>query len=76
MKTCVDVDENGYLFTTSAEPGTAACTYLITDQEALTFYPFNLSSEDGSMIAAAIVCVWAVGFVVRLVLKMMIYQRK
>jgi len=71
-KTCVGVDENGYLHITGAELGTQACTYVISDSAAIELYPFNITQEEGYMLSGAIVGVWAVALCIRLIARMVL----
>lgn len=45
----------------------SACT--ITVVHELSLPPFQLSTEDGGLIAGAVLAVWAVGFVFRLAIR-------
>ena len=69
MKTCIDVDSDGYLYITSLDPTTQACKYILTDSAVS---PFDLSLEEGGQIAAAILAVWAVAFICRLISRMVL----
>lgn len=68
---CVSIDGNGYVFTTSAQPNTSGCSYILTDSQnqIMEMHPFYLSMEEGAQISAAIVAVWAIGFSVRAIVR-------
>lgn len=68
-KLCVDYDGQGYLHVTGSQDTTQNCPYVITESgnQVIELYPFNLTMEEGAIVAGAILSVWAIGFIVKAV---------
>lgn len=65
MKTiCVAFDSQGYVYATDSQDIAVNCPYQITEtgNQQIELYPFNLTMEEGAVIAGAILGVWVIGF--------------
>lgn len=69
MKSCVNVDTDGYIYITSDKPGASTCQYIISDS-SLGFS--DLTYEEGGQIAAAILAIWAVAWVCKVISRMVL----
>lgn len=67
---CVQVDGSGYLVAVDPQPTeVSACTLVVTSGADALNSPFALSPEQGSQVGGAILGVWAVAYVFRIVIR-------
>jgi len=74
MKTiCVNFDSSGFVYVTGSQDQSVDCPYQITEtgNQQIELYPFNLTMEEGAVIAGAILGLWAIGYAFKMMKKTM-----
>lgn len=67
---CVQLDTSGYLVAVDPQPVDAStCTLVVTSGSEALNSPFAITPEQGSEIAGAVLVVWALGYVFRLLVR-------
>ncbi|MBU0601497.1 MAG: hypothetical protein KKD25_03730 [Gammaproteobacteria bacterium] len=67
---CVEQNGEGVLVATNPQPAdVSACGMVVPSGQAVVGNPFALSVEDGAAVSAAIIGVWAVAYVFRIVIQ-------
>lgn len=70
MGLCAVVDSNGSVFVVDPQPvDTAACGLVIVSGLEAHSSPWALTLEQGSQVGGAILAVWALAFVFRVVIR-------
>lgn len=65
MANCVAIDADGYVVNAPTEPCIGLVLLTPAEYAHIASSPFNLSSEDGLALSAAIVGVWAAAYMWR-----------
>lgn len=67
---CVEVLQDGSVFVVDPQPvDTSVCGYvLVSGQQAVTS-PWSMTTEQGAQIGGAVLTVWALAFVFRMVIR-------
>lgn len=67
---CVAVGVNGAVFVVEPQPvDTAACGLVLVSGQEANSSPWSLTLEQGSQVGGAILMVWALAFVFRVVIR-------
>ena len=67
---CVAVDQNGTVYAVDPQPATyAECMYVIPSGASVSSDWSLLTPEQGSLIAASMLAVWGLAFVMRMLIR-------
>lgn len=70
MTVCAQVDLNGAVYVVDPQPvDTSACGLVLVSGHQANSSPWALTVEQGSQIGSAILVVWALAFVFRMVIR-------
>lgn len=70
MTVCAQVDSNGAVYVVYPQPvDTSACGLVLVSGHEANSSPWALTPEQGSQVGGAILAVWALAFVFRLVIR-------
>lgn len=70
MTVCVQVDSNRVVYVVDPQPvDTSACGFVLVSGHEANSSPWLLTVEQGSQVGSAILVVWALAFVFRVVIR-------
>lgn len=72
MTICVQVDTDGTIYAVQPQPAeVSACSYVLVSGDAALNSPFALTPEQGAQVGGAVLLVWAVAYVFRVLARVL-----
>lgn len=77
MTICVQVDTDGTIYAVQPQPvEVSACSYVLVSGDAALNSPFSLTPEQGAQVGGAVLLVWAVAYVFRVLARVLNVDEK